>query len=370
MDITNEVNNFWNSIMERILETKATDVHFDCRENEVFLRIDMTLQLYTTLNPEVYKAAIFHMFKDQPERKTDLESEKGAADFAVTIGDMRFRVNVYKSFYGYDSAVRPLPKKSFSWQQMALHEKVIDLVLKSRQGLILVTGPTGSGKSSTICSMIELLNETYPYKIITAEDPIEYMFQKKKASISQREIGEQCNNFAQALKSALRQNPNVIFIGEIRDSETAKVAMHAAETGHLVFATLHTKRVFNTISTLIKMFPIEAQEEVRSAVAGNIVLIMCQRLLPKKGGGIAVARETLIQNTASANLIKQGKEKGVNNVMISGQGQGMAEWNMVMDKLKKDNIIDNHTFESFYDYSDSLKEMGETKSLVPANIKK
>ena len=193
-------------------------------------------------------------------------------------------------------------------------------------GRCLLEDFTVTHNSTTICSMLEYVNERHHYHIITIEDPIEYIFTNKQCAIDQREVGEHTCAFQAALRASLRENPDIIFVGEIRDYETARTALMAADTGHLVFGTLHTRRVYSTISRLLEMAPESNRNEIRAMLSNALSMVVCQRLLQKKGGGIWPAREVMMLNPAISSLIKEGKEKGISNQLTINQSKGMMEW--------------------------------------------
>ena len=236
-------------------------------------------------------------------------------------------------------ALRRLPSRIPKINELGLTEKVLELCHK-KMGLILVTGPTGSGKSTTIASMIDYINENMPYHIITIEDPIEYIFRHKKSIVNQREVGQDVHDFHDALKAALREDPDVIFIGEMRDLETTEIALKAAETGHLVFATLHTNTAISTITRIVDIFPPEQQEQVRVQLSFVLQGVISQRLLPKIGGGRVLAYELLIPNTAIRNLIRENKLQQIYAIMQSGQLEsGMQTMNQSLFKLYTQGLI-------------------------------
>jgi Tfp pilus assembly pilus retraction ATPase PilT len=221
-------------------------------------------------------------------------------------------------------------------------------------GRFLLEDFTVTHNSSTICSMLEYINETQPCHIITIEDPIEYVFKNKKARVQQREIGDHTKSFQSALRSSLRQNPDIIFVGEIRDFETAKTALQAAETGHLVFGTLHTRRAYATISRLLEMAPEGSRSDMRSMLSTALAMVICQRLLEKKGGGIWPAREIMILNPAISSLIKEGKEKQINNQLLIHEAKGMMEWGKCLDYAVRNEIISKEEMENFRDSSEDI----------------
>jgi len=320
---------FWKEMLAEVKETGSTDIHFT--SGNCYIRKSTTVTLHAELGAK-YEEAV--MFLSGERQKKEMEEDEGASDFAASYEGHRLRCNIYRSLSGYDASFRPLPTETIPWEVQRIPRPIMELCATTKQGLVLVTGPTGSGKSTTLCAMIDYINQLHNYKIITIEDPIEFIFEPKKSIISQREIGTHATTFARALRSSLRQNPDVILVGEIRDYETALTALHAAETGHLVFATLHTKRVANTVSRLVEMAPEKGRDQIRDIIANNVILIICQRLLQKKGGnGIIPCREILKMNTAANSYIRAQRDKSLVNVMNNGRSEGMAEWSSSLKEL-------------------------------------
>jgi twitching motility protein PilT len=238
--------------------------------------------------------------------------------------------------------------------ELGLSKKTLELCHKS-MGLILVTGPTGSGKSSTLAALINYINENSPHHIITVEDPIEYVYHHKKSIVNQREIGEDVHSFADALKAALREDPDVILVGEMRDLETIEIALKAAETGHLVFGTLHTNTAVSTITRIIDVFPPEQQDQIRVQLSFALQGVISQRLVPKIGGGRALAYELFIPNTAIRSLIRENKLQQISSIMQSGQAEtGMQTMNQSLASLYRSGLI---TKEDAYKYSPDTKEL-------------
>jgi len=237
---------------------------------------------------------------------------------------------------------------------LGLTERVLELCHKS-MGLVLVTGPTGSGKSTTLASLIDYINQTFPYHIITIEDPIEYVFHHKKSIVNQREIGEDVYSFADAMRAALREDPDVILVGEMRDLETIEIALRAAETGHLVFGTLHTNTTISTITRIVDVFPPQQQAQVIVQLSFVLQGVISQRLIPKIGGGRVLAYELMIPNTAIRNLIRENKLQQIYAIMQSGQAQtGMQTMNQSLYSLYRSGLI---TLEDAYKYSPDIKEL-------------
>jgi twitching motility protein PilT len=274
------------------------------------------------------------------EKQRRTFEEKLEVDFSVGMkGIGRFRVNVYSQRGTVAAALRRLPYEIKPMEELGLIPSVKQLCHKS-MGLVLVTGPTGSGKTTTLASMIDYIDSNFPYHIITIEDPIEYLFPHKKSVVSQREVGNDTSGFATALKYALREDPDVILVGEMRDLETIKAALTAAETGHLVFGTLHTNTAVQTINRIINVFPEHEQDQVRTELSFVIQGIISQRLLPKIGGGRVLIHEVLIPNTAIRNLIRENKIHQIYGLMQAGQAEsGMQTMNQSLLKALKNGWI-------------------------------
>jgi twitching motility protein PilT len=333
---------FWTSLTDDALRRKATDILFS--RGTIYFRVDMDVVPHTKqLDPAGYRSVLLWPVGDG-ERLGVLNGKTGSVDFGFSFNNRRFRFNIYRDYCGYSAACRPLPEKSYRPEEIGISKQILRAVSETSRGLILVTGPTGSGKSSTICSLVEHLNQTRRMNILTVEDPIEYMFTPGLSIVEQREVGNHVPDFATALKAAMRQNPDVIFVGEIRDLETATAALQAADTGHLVFSTLHTQRVFATISRIIEIAPANKQSEIRSLLSNTLTMVMGQRLLRRRGGGIVAAREILVNNAAAGALIRAGKEKSLTNVMVSGRDRGMIDWESCLLDLYKTAVIDEEEY--------------------------
>src|ERR1700733_11712615 len=267
--------------------------------------------------------------------------ERGGADFGFAFGDAaRFRVSVFKEKGNFAMVLRQIPSKLLTMEQIGIPPSVKELLYKPR-GLVLVTGPTGSGKTTTLASMLNIINEEREEAhIITIEDPIEYYHKHKKALVTQREIGVDVPNFAEALRRALRQDPDVILVGEMRDLETIEAAITAAETGHVVFGTLHTTGAQGTVNRIIDAFPTNQQEQVRVQLSTAIIGVLSQALLPKIGGGRVAAYEMLVVTSAIGNLIRENKTFRINSAIQTGQKLGMQLLDNSLFKLWRSGIVD------------------------------
>ncbi|MFN7065145.1 MAG: type IV pilus twitching motility protein PilT [Aquificaceae bacterium] len=288
-------------VLKKAIELGASDVHLKVGSPPV-LRLKKRLQSLSDF-PDLDERVIELIAKEILERnrrKMLAFEELGEVDTSYSIpGLARFRVNVYRQRNTVGIAFRVIPFQIPPFESLNLPQVMKKIILNSTKGLILVTGPTGAGKSTTLASLIEILNSTRDVLIVTIEDPIEYLFIDKKAFIIQREVGIDTSSFARGLRAALREDPDVIMVGEIRDTETAQMALQAAETGHLVLSTLHTLDAKETLNRLISMFSLEVREQVRIQLAETLVAIFSQRLLPKADGTGVVPAVEVLTNTAT-----------------------------------------------------------------------
>lgn len=266
-------------------------------------------------------------------------NEAGDIDFAFVIGEQRFRASGLKTMKGLAIVLRVIVAEIPNIEQLGL-PPAAHSVLNLTEGLVLVTGATGSGKSTSLAAMVDKINRTRSEVIITVEDPIEYVHSPIKSVISQREVGKDTETFASALKGALRQDPDVILMGELRDYETVSMALTAAETGHLVFGTLHTNGAPETINRLVDVFPSEEQNKTRSQISMSLRMVMTQQLLRRKGGGRIGAFEVLVNTPAVANLIRENKIAQISNSMVTGQKDGMILMDKYIEALRSKGLIE------------------------------
>ena len=281
--------------------------------------------------------------------------DKRDLDFGCQVENFRFRVNFSFEKGNMKIVARVIRDEEQTLEGLGL-PPVVEKLLEARQGLILVTGPTGCGKSTTLAAMINHINATKSVNIITLEDPMEYIFKPNMSIISQRQLGSDMNSFASGLKHVLRQDPNVIMLGEMRDLETISTALTIAETGHLVLATLHTYSAAQTIDRIIDIFPPFQQNQVKSQLSMVLSAVISQRLLPKKGGGRIAAREILINNSAVANLIREGKIAQVKSVLETGAAAGMITLDKSLRQLYKAGMITKEDAISHMEDSRDLEE--------------
>jgi len=347
-------------ILYKAMLLNASDIHITAGYKPA-VRVDgkiTPLSEYPVLTPDMTQRIVYSVMSEKHRKQLE---EKGQVDFSFGVKDVgRFRANVFFQRGSVAGVFRRLPNKIMNVEDLGLSKKVLELCHKS-MGLVLVTGPTGSGKTTTLAALINYINLNFPHHIITIEDPIEYVFQHKKSIVNQREIGEDVSSFADALRAALREDPDVILVGEMRDLETIEIALRAAETGHLVFGTLHTNTAISTITRIIDVFPPSQQEQIRIQLSFVLQGVISQRLIPKIGGGRVLAYELLIPNTAIRNLIRENKLQQVYSLMQSGQAEtGMQTMNQSLVSLYKRGLI---TLEDAYRYSPDIKELERMVSL-------
>ena len=275
------------------------------------------------------------------EQEIKIFETKKELDCAIILGNLRFRANFYKTLNGSAAVLRRVETKIPLMDSLGLPPVLFELI-DAHKGLVLVTGPTGSGKSTTLAAIINQINESRQANIITIEDPVEFIHKDKKSIVSQREVGKQTESFAKALKGALREDPDVILVGELRDLETIGMALTAAETGHLVFATLHTSGASNTINRLIDVFPPEQQTQIKAQISESLKMVVTQKLFKKKdGSGRIAAFEVMVCNSAVKNLIREGKVFQIPGVMQTAQRDGMITMNKSIEGLIGSKIISN-----------------------------
>ena len=275
-----------------------------------------------------------------PDRCQQELQEKGGTDFAIEFVDgVRFRVAVFKQRGNIGMVLRRIPSDFMSFEQMGIPEVIRRLIIRPR-GLLLVTGPTGSGKTTSLASMINFINSNYDKHIITLEDPIEYYHQHIKSLVNQREIGVDVGDFKEGIRRALRMAPDVILVGEMRDLETIHAAIEAAETGHVVFGTLHTDGAAATVNRIIDVFPKDQQDQMRTQLATALIGVLSQTLLPKKPEGVVAAYEMMVVTPAISNLIRENKTYRIDSSIQTGAKDGMFLMDESLFKLWKNGIVE------------------------------
>jgi twitching motility protein PilT len=338
-----------------MVERDASDLHLAAGSPPV-IRVNGRLHRladYEKLLPDVTRDLIYRILSTEQQK---LLETKRQLDFSYTIpGLARFRVNAYFQREAIGGAFRLIPAQIKSLEQLAMPPRLYELADKPR-GLVLVTGPTGSGKSTTLASLLDHVNNTRHEHILTIEDPIEFLHWHRSCIVNQREIGPDATSFAEALRSALRQDPDVILVGEMRDLETIGTALTAAETGHLVFATLHTQSAPQTIDRIIDVFPAEQQGQVRVQLASTLQGVVTQNLVPTAdGAGRVAALEILMPDDAVRNLIRQGKVEQIYSVMQTSSSRGMQTMEQSLADLIMRRVI--------------TAELGFTRSTRPDQLR-
>jgi len=330
-----------DKLLQTVVNQKASDLHIASGQPPV-LRLSGHMVKLETKSLEADDCVAL-MKSITPERNQQELQERGGTDFGFAFGEAaRFRVAVFKQRGHIGIVLRRIPNEFLTFEQLGLPPVIRDLIMRPR-GLILVTGPTGSGKTTSLASMVNYLNDTVDHHIITMEDPIEYYHKHKKCTINQREIGVDVPSFPEALKRSLRMDPDVILVGEMRDLETIQAAITAAETGHLVFATLHTSSAEGTVNRIIDVFPTNQQEQIRTQLSTAIIGIVSQALLPKKPKGLVAAYEMLVVTPAIANLIRENKSYRIPSSIQTGKKYGMQLLDDALFNLWKNGLCEENT---------------------------
>ncbi|REJ83820.1 MAG: type IV pilus twitching motility protein PilT [Planctomycetota bacterium] len=310
-----------DKLLETVVREKASDLHITTGQPPV-VRLGGRMVRLETKSLEA-DDTVSLMKSITPERNQQELQEVGGTDFGFAFGDKaRFRVAVFKQRGHIGLVLRRIPNEFLTFEQLGLPPVIEELITRPR-GLFLVTGPTGSGKTTSLASMINFINDHEGHHIITLEDPIEYYHQHKKSTINQREIGVDVPSFPEALRRALRMDPDVILVGEMRDLDTISAAITAAETGHVVFGTLHTTGAQGTVDRIIDVFPTNQQEQIRTQLSVAIIAILSQALLPREPKGLVAAYELLVVTPAIANLIREAKTYRINSSIQTGRKYGM-----------------------------------------------
>ncbi len=327
-------------ILQLVAQHKAPDVHLKVGQAPVLRMPDgelLSAEGQALTAEQVYEIAK----KITSDEKYREFQEKKQVDCAYTLdGVGRFRVNVYQEKEGPAIAFRLIPAQIPVFQNLGLPEKLAELVMRPR-GLLLITGPTGSGKSTTLASLLDLVNQNRRSHIITIEDPIEYIHNSKKSLVTQREIGTHADSFPDAIKATLRQDPDVILVGEMRDLETIAAAITLAETGHLVLATLHTQDAAQSVDRMIDVFPAYQQQQIRAQLSVSLIGVLSQVLVPRKeGGGRVAASELMVVNDAVRNCIKEGETHQIYSMIQIGRDEGMQTLDASLAGLVKTELVE------------------------------
>lgn len=342
-----------DELFKVMVENNASDLHITSGAAP-YLRIhgDMKALNFRDLSNQDVQGLIFEILTEKQKKQF---IEKWELDFAYTVqGVGRFRANVFMQRKGLGAVFRVIPEKIKTAQELNLPPAIVDIVEADR-GLVLVTGPTGSGKSTTLAALIHHINMTRNLHIITVEDPIEFVHQNNKCLINQREVGSHTKSFANALKSALREDPDVLLVGELRDLETVSLALTAAETGHLVLATLHTNSAAKTIDRIIDVFPEGQQQQIRTMVSESLRGVVAQTLFTRADGQGRVAAYEIMKNTkAISNLIREGKIHQIPSSIQTGQKYGMVLFEKYVEDLVKKGKVSKKDAEAFFGKTEDM----------------
>lgn len=337
----------------------ASDIHF-LTGAEPRIRVDGVLTVVNSFGvttSEVVESLVPESLKKRFEEEKEM-------DFSLATEGARYRVNVFLTMGQLAASLRLVPELVPSFDELKLPSLFRDFA-KQKQGFVLVTGPTGQGKSTTVAAMLEGINSEQNSHIVTVEDPIEYVIKSKKSIVSQREVGYDTLGFPQALRSCLRQDPNVVYVGEMRDLETVSAALTIAETGHLVFSTLHTNSAAQTVDRIIDVFPEGAKEQVRVQLAAVLTAVVSQRLLPVADGkGRIPAFEILVVNPAVRNAIREGKTFMIDNIIQTGGELGMTSLEKYLAGLVKKGVVNEETAITYCLRPSELQSMLINKRLI------
>jgi twitching motility protein PilT len=327
-----------DNLLRQLVEQGGSDLHLRCGEPPILRRHGEMVRLD---EPPIDDTTLVRMLTVlMPDRNRTEYSETNDTDFAYEIdGLARFRANAFRERKGAGAVLRVIPAKVVTAEELGVTSEV-QALCQLTKGLVLVTGPTGSGKSTTLCALIDLINRTRTDHVITIEDPIEFVHQNKKCVITQRQVGVHTSSFKQALRAALREDPDIVLVGELRDLETASIAIETAETGHLVFGTLHTTTAPSTIDRLVDQFPADRQEQIRVMLSESLKGVISQVLCKKIGGGRVAAREILLSTLAISNLIREAKTFQITSVMQTSRRAGMITLNDSLIELVDGGLVE------------------------------
>ncbi len=334
-----QVDSAIERLLLKMLELGASDLHLASGAHPA-VRLHGSIEMLTEFPAFTEDELLARLYEITPTRNREEFERRNDTDFAHAIeGVSRFRSNLFRDRHGPGAVFRAIPFEIRSPEELGLPKAAIDLC-DLNKGLVLVTGPTGSGKSTTLATMIDYINRTRSDHIITIEDPIEFVHENKKCLVNQREVHAHTDSFKDALRAALREDPDIVLVGEMRDLETIAIAVETAETGHLVFGTLHTTTAPSTVDRIIDQFPSDRQEQIRTMLASSLRGVISQTLCKRIGGGRVGAYETLICNSAVSNLIREKKIFQIYSIMQTGKAQGMMTLNDSLLALVKNKIVE------------------------------
>lgn len=352
-----------DELLKSMLELGASDLHLSVGSHPLFRihgdleKVDSAGMYCEILKPDQIKTLLYEILTEKQIREFE---ERKDIDFAYQISGVgRFRTNIFEQLKGVGAVFRIIPNQILSLEELGLPKSIAKFTHLNR-GLVLVTGPTGSGKSTTLAALIDLINQERKVHIITVEDPVEFVHVNKKSLINQRELGSNTMSFATALRAALREDPDVILVGEMRDLETIALAITAAETGHLVFGTLHTNNASKTIDRIIDAFPSSQQAQIRTQLSESLQGVVSQQLLKRiDGKGRVAAVEILVGTPALANLIREGKTYQIPSIIQTGRREGMQTLDQaIIDLLKQGKITTEEAFDKCVDRETFQKYLG------------
>jgi twitching motility protein PilT len=326
-----------DKLLATVIGLKASDLHISVGQPPVIRHHGRMRRLDTKVLDSDDTTAL--MKSITPDRCQNELQEKGGADFAIAFGDTRFRCAIFKQKQTIGMVLRRIPSQFLTFEQIGMPDAIRRLITRPR-GLILVTGPTGSGKTTSLATMINFINDNYDRHIITIEDPIEYYHTHKKCTVNQRELGVDVPSFAEGIRRALRMDPDIILVGEMRDLETIHTALEAAETGHIVFATLHTSGASSTINRVIDVFPKEQQDQIRTQLSTALIGVLSQAILPRKPEGLVAAFEMMVVTPAIQNLIRENKVYRIDSSIQTGRKHGMFLLDEKLFQLWKDGVCE------------------------------
>ena len=342
-----------SGLLKFAIERKASDVHLGDGVPPM-MRVDGSLVPISD-KPFSHDDMIRMIREYLSEERLRTFQQQRELDYSFGVAGLgRFRVNLFYQRSNISCAIRALPFMPMSFEEIGFPRSVAEDLVARPNGLILVTGPTGSGKTTTLATMLDHINTTRQCHIVTIEDPIEFLFKNNKSRVNQREVGSDTLSFNQGLKHVLRQDPEVILIGEMRDLETMEAALNIAETGHLVFATLHTPDAVQSINRMIDVFPAHQQQQVRVQMSFVLQSVISQQLVPKIGGGRTLAAEILVVTQAIRNMIRENKAHQIYSIIQTGQKEGMRTLNMSLAEMVKGKRI---SLETAISYSSNPQEL-------------
>ncbi len=342
-----------------MVEKEASDLHI-CTGQVPMLRLHGDIVSIEDMGVVSASDAESVLSEIMPEKNKQEFADCNDTDFAYALeGQGRFRANIFMDRKGWGGVFRLIPSEILTCEQLGLPKAMINLCFLPK-GLVLVTGPTGSGKSTTLCALVDHINKNRNDHILTIEDPIEFVHENINCLVNQREVGTHTNGFGPALRAALREDPDIILVGEMRDLETTAIAIETAETGHLVFGTLHTTTAASTVNRIIDQFPADRQEQIKTMLASSLKGVIAQNLLKKKGGGRLAAQEILIITRAISSMIRDGKTQQIESAMQVGGKYGMRLLNDVLQEMVKAGKVEpEEAFSKAAEKGEFLKKLQE-----------